>query len=51
MTVDASLLSDLRDSVDKRMGLNFPEGRPRELERGILSAARELGYEDAESFI
>lgn len=51
MTVDSSLLSDFSAFVEKRLGLHFPEGRTRELERGIRFAARELGYEDAGSCV
>ena len=49
MTPDSSLLSEFRTFVEKRLGLHFPEGRTRELERGIRFASREFGYEDADS--
>lgn len=41
------LLSQLSDFVAAQMGLHFPAGRWRDLERGIRSAAGEFGFKDA----
>ncbi len=49
--VDDKLLSALSDFVADRMGLHFAEGRLRDLERGITSAAREFGFDDASSCV
>lgn len=43
------LLSQLSEFVAGHMGLHFPRERWRDLERGLLSATRELGAPDAES--
>ncbi len=48
-SLSASLLSGLSDFVAASLGLDFPEKRWADLERGVASAARELGLEDAES--
>ncbi len=45
------LLSRLSKSVAAQMGLHFPRERWLDLERGIGSAAREFGFQDAESCI
>jgi chemotaxis protein methyltransferase CheR len=45
------LLSQFNEFVAAQMGLFFPGERRRNLEQGIYSAARELGFKDAESFI
>lgn len=45
------LLSQFSEFVAAQMGLFFPMERRRNLEQGIYSAARELGFKDAESFI
>ncbi len=50
-TLSHSLLSDFSMFVEERMGLHFPEERFRDLERGIFSAAKELGYKDACSYL
>jgi chemotaxis protein methyltransferase CheR len=44
-------LSQLSQVVMAQMGLHFPSERWRDLERGIISAAREFGFKDAESCI
>lgn len=44
-------LSHLSDFIASRMGLRFPRERWRDLERGIGSAARELGFRDIGSCI
>jgi chemotaxis protein methyltransferase CheR len=49
--LDSSLLSDFSRFVEMSMGLHFPTERHRDLERDICGAAREFGYQDAESFI
>ncbi len=48
-TVSGSLLSDLSGLVATRTGLNFPQERWGDLERGVAAAARELGFRDVES--
>lgn len=45
-TLPDTLLSQLSEFVAARMGLRFPKERWRDLERGIRSAAPELGFED-----
>ncbi len=47
--VSGSLLSDLSGLVAARMGLNYPQERWGDLERGVAAAARELGFGDVES--
>ncbi len=37
--------------VAERIGLHFPRERWRDLERGIRSAAKELGFQETESFL
>jgi chemotaxis protein methyltransferase CheR len=44
-------MSSLSSFVASRIGLHFPPDRWRDLERGIISAAGELGFTDAESCI
>ena len=39
----------MSDYVDVRMGLHFPPERRRDLERGLVRAAPDLGFDDAES--
>ena len=48
-TASGILLSRLSEFVAGRMGLNFPRERWRDLERGIISAAREFGFVDLSS--
>jgi|SRR5579863_5923099 len=43
--------SDLSDFISAHLGLRFPKERWRDLERGIGSAARELGFRDIGSCI
>lgn len=50
-TLSHSLLSDFSMFVEERMGLHFPEERFPDLERGLLSAAKEYGYKDACSYL
>ncbi len=49
--LDVSLLSKVSASIESRMGLHFPKERQRDLERHIRSAAKELGYKDAGTFV
>ena len=42
------LLSKLSNYIADQMGLSFPEGRWRDLERGIGSAASEFGFQEIE---
>jgi chemotaxis protein methyltransferase CheR len=46
-----ALLSQLSDFVEAQLGLHFPKGRWRDLERGIAVASRESGYAQAEAYI
>lgn len=48
-TLANPLLSGLSDFVATRLGLHFPPERWRDLQRGLVAAAAELGFEDAES--
>ena len=48
--VSTDLLAELSAFVAARMGLHFPPERWRDLARGIQSAARELGFADAEAY-
>ena len=50
-TISHSILSDFSKFVEERMGLHFSEERFRDLERGLFSAVREFGYEDACSYL
>ena len=50
-TTSDVLLTQLSEFVADRVGLHFPRDRWGDLERGIGSAARELGYRDAASCI
>jgi len=49
--ISDNVLSRLNEFLASQMGLEFPEKRWRELERGINAAAREFGFEDTESCI
>lgn len=49
--VTDTMLSQFSEFISAHMGLNFPENRWRDLERGICSAAQEFGFKDAESCI
>lgn len=51
LNLSDTLLSKLSEFVVSQMGLHFPKERWRDLERRIGSAARELGFTDAESCI
>ena len=46
-----ALMSKLREFIVARMALWFPEERADDLERNIRAAAKELGFEDAETCI
>ena len=48
--IPASLLAEAGEFVAGRMGLYFPEGRRSDLERGLRSASRELGFDDPEAY-
>ncbi len=43
------LLSQLSEGIAAQMGLHFPKERWRDLERGMQSVARKLGFHDVES--
>ena len=45
-----TLLPRLSEFVAAQMGLHFPPERWRDLERGVISAAREFGFADTEAF-
>lgn len=49
--VSEVLLEQFSKFVAERIGLHFPRERWRDLERGIRSTARELGFQEAESFL
>lgn len=51
LLISDSFLSKLSEFVADKMGLHFPKERWRDLEKGIASAAREFGFNDAESCI
>lgn len=48
-SLSPSLLSASSDFIAAHIGLHFPEERWADLERGVASAARELGHPDAET--
>jgi chemotaxis protein methyltransferase CheR len=48
---DAYLLNEASALVAKRLGLNFPEERWPDLERGLETACAELGLEDPEAYM
>jgi chemotaxis protein methyltransferase CheR len=50
-TISEPLLGQLSDFVADRLGLSFPPDRWADLERGILSAAPELGFTATGQFI
>src|SRR3989304_6642664 len=50
-SISKELLSQLSELITPLMGLYFPETRWSDLERGIVPAARELGFADIEAFI
>jgi chemotaxis protein methyltransferase CheR len=50
-TISEELLAQCSDFITIRFGLHFPKKRWRDLERGIIRAARELGFTDAQSYI
>ena len=45
------MLAGLSEFIAAHMGLNFPRKRWRDLERGIVSAACEFGFDEPESFV
>ncbi len=49
--IEAALFSDLVRFIENKIGLSFAEERRRDLERGMISVAREFGFEDAETCI
>jgi chemotaxis protein methyltransferase CheR len=51
LVVSEVLLEQFSKFVAERIGLHFPRERWRDLERGIHSAARELGFQETESFL
>src|SRR5258708_24685213 len=48
-TLPDQVLFKLSEFIASQMGLHFPRERWRDLERGLESAAREFGAEDAEA--
>ena len=50
-SLSETLLSQLSDYISDRMGLYFARERWQDLERGLLSAAKELGFAEAEACI
>jgi len=48
--VSEVLLEQFSKFVAERIGLHFPRERWRDLERGIHSATKELGFQETESF-
>ncbi len=44
---DRTLLGEVSGFIAERMGLDFPEERWPDLARGLVTAGRELGFEDA----
>ena len=50
-SISKQLLSQLSELITPLMGLYFPEARWSDLERGIVSASRELGFSDIDAFI
>ncbi len=48
--IPKQLLQNLSELIAPLVGLNFPETRLGDLERGIVSAAAEFGFSDAEAF-
>ena len=47
--ISKELLGRLSDYIAERIGLHFPEERWNDLERGLMSAALDFGFEDAEA--
>lgn len=47
----AQLFPVLSEIISSQMGLHFPRERWRDLERGLVAAARELGFNDPESYL
>ena len=43
------LMSETSELIAGRLGLNFPKERWTDLERGLSSAAKELGFKNAEA--
>lgn len=46
-----SILAELSNLLSSRIGMYFPSNRWRDLERGIMAAARELGFKNTRDFI
>lgn len=51
ITISDALLSKFSEYLAAQTGLNFPRKRWRDLERGVISAALDFGFGDAESCI
>ena len=49
--IPESLLGQLSEFVVSQVGLHFPKERRRDLERGIVSAAKEFGFADPEKCV
>ncbi|HEX2767686.1 MAG TPA: CheR family methyltransferase [Geobacteraceae bacterium] len=48
-TISDQLLAQCSEFITLRFGLHYPKKRWRDLERGLIRAARDLGFTDAES--
>ena len=50
-TVSEVLLDQFSKFVAERIGLHFPRERWRDLERGVRSTAKEMGFQESEAFL
>jgi chemotaxis protein methyltransferase CheR len=50
-TISDQLLAQCSEFVTLRFGLHFPKKRWRDLERGVIRAARDLGFTDAQTCV
>ena len=50
-TISDQLLAQCSEFVTLRFGLHFPKKRWRDLERGVIRAARDLGFTDAQACV
>ena len=50
-TISEQLLAQCSEYITRRFGLHFPKKRWRDLNRGLVRAARDLGFPEAESYI
>ena len=49
--ISEQLLAKCSEYITRRFGLHFPKKRWRDLNRGIIRAARDLGFPEAELYI